>query len=96
MIRDEMIAVLVCDTLERVMIMRQVFWLQGILESGFVGFSQWSDEELRCEMRGRGLDPGNSADDAGDDDSADRQDGEEFMRYAGYSSAEGRLHYLQD
>ena len=56
MSRDEMIAVLVNDAVERVMGQRQVFWLHGILENGFSGFAGWSDEQLRKEMAIRGLD----------------------------------------
>jgi len=54
--RDEMIAVLVNDAVERVVGQRQVFWLQGILENGFSGFAGWSDEQLHREMAVRDLD----------------------------------------
>lgn len=53
--RDEMIAVLICDTVERIAISKHVFWLQCILEDGFSGFAQWSDEELISELQDRGL-----------------------------------------
>lgn len=56
MSRDEMIALLVCDTVERIQSLKQVFWLQGVLENGFAGFRTWSDDELVKEMRQRGLD----------------------------------------
>lgn len=56
MSRDEMIALLVSDTVDRVVLYRRVFWLQGILEKGFAGYGQWSDGELRAEVARRGLD----------------------------------------
>jgi len=51
-----MIAVLISDAVERVVRLRQVFWLQGLLEKGFSGFASWSDEALRRELTERGFD----------------------------------------
>lgn len=56
MTRDEMIALLVGDSVDRVVVSRQVFWLQGLLENGFSGFGQWSDADLSAEVFRRGLD----------------------------------------
>lgn len=71
MSRDEAIALLVSDTIERMLRLRQVFWLQKILESGFPGYAKWSDEDLQREIRERGLDGDESTEamaryDAGD------------------------------
>ncbi len=56
MSRDEVIALLVSDTIERMLSQRQIFWLQRILENGFPGYANWSDEDLQREMGERGLD----------------------------------------
>jgi hypothetical protein len=97
MSRDEMIAVLINDTVERMVVMRQVFWLHGILENGFAGFAQWSDEELRRELSGRGFDLSPPAEEAWHDDFSDEQDGEAFLRLAGHLGSNSELHYrLQD
>jgi len=90
-----MIAVLVNDTVERMVDLRQVFWLHGILENGFAGFAKWSDDELRRELKGRGFDPGNLLDDAGECDSDEREESEEFLRLAGHLGSSSQLHYLQ-
>ena len=88
MSRDEMIALLVCDTLDRIIVMRQVFWLQDILENGFAGFTLWSDEDLRRELCGRGLDSVRSGDGAAiedrDSELCDSQDDDEYLMLAGY------------
>ena len=85
MSRDEMIALLVSDTLERVMNLRQVFWLQGVLENGLLGFAKWSDEELRRELDGRGFGE-NDASVVVDEDyeAADDLDDSEFLRFSGH------------
>ena len=85
MSRDEMIALLICDTLERVMNLRQVFWLQGVLENGLPGFAKWSDEELRRELDGRGFGE-NDASVVVDEDyeAADDLDDSEFLRFSGH------------
>lgn len=62
MSRDEAIALLISDAIERVLRLRQVFWLQKILEGGFAGYSKLSDADLQKEIRARGLDS-ESADD---------------------------------
>lgn len=95
MSRNEMIAVLVNDTVERMLDLRQVFWLQGILENGFAGFANWSDDDLRREFKGRGLDSGNPLDEAGESDSDEREEGHEFLRLAGHLGSNSQLHYLQ-
>lgn len=95
MSRNEMIAVLVNDTVERMLDLRQVFWLQGILENGFAGFAKWSDDDLRRELKGRGLDSGNPLDEAGECDSDEREEGHEFLRLAGHLGSNSQLHYLQ-
>jgi hypothetical protein len=97
MSRNEMIAVLVNDTVERMLDLRQVFWLHGILENGFTGFAKWSDDELRGELQGRGFDLGNPLDGADDfDSSGDCDDGHEFLRLAGHLGSNTQLHYLND
>ena len=55
MSRDEAIALLISDAIDRMLRLRQVFWLQTILEGGFPGYSTMSDEELSHELRVRGL-----------------------------------------
>ena len=85
MSRDEMIALLVCDTLERVMNRRQVFWLQGVLENGLLGFAKWSDEELRRELDVRGFRPDEHASAVVEDyEAADDLDDNEFIRFSGH------------
>ena len=96
MSRNEMIALLVNDTLERMVELRQIFWLQGILENGFAGFAKWSDEDLRRELKGRGFDSGNPVDEADDYDSGARDDDHEFLRLAGHLGSNNQLHYLND
>ena len=72
MSREEMISVLVCDSLERIIVSRQTDWLRVILEKGFSGFSRWSDERLIQELCRRDLDvPSSYIDDAGDLDGSD-------------------------
>lgn len=56
MSRDEAIALLISDTVDRLLNSRQVFWLQKILENGFPGYAKWSDDELQREIMERGLD----------------------------------------
>ena len=96
MSRNEMIAVLVNDTVERMLDLRQVFWLQGILENGFAGFAKWSDDELRRELKGRGIDSDKTGDEAGECDSDEREEGHEFLRLAGHLGSNSQLHYLND
>ena len=102
MSRDEMIAVLINDTVERMVVMRQVFWLHGILENGFAGFAQWSDDELRRELAGRGfgsvdaIDSIEAIDYADEADFADEQDGEAFLRLAGHLGSNSQLGYLRE
>jgi len=84
MSRDEMIALLVSDTLERVMNLRQVFWLQGVLENGIIGFAKWSDEDLRQELSERGFGLDDSPVDVEDYEASDMDDNEEFLRIAGH------------
>lgn len=67
MSRDEAIALLVSDTIERMLRQRQVFWLQRILENGFPGYAKWSDEDLQREVGERGLDDEESEDATGGD-----------------------------
>lgn len=55
MSRDEAIALLISDAIERVVRLRQIFWLQTILESGFDGYARFSDEELNRELQARGF-----------------------------------------
>ena len=88
-----MIAVLINDTVERMVVLRQVFWLQGILENGFTGFAHWSDEDLRHELCGRGFDPAHSGDESGDCDPYDEHDGDEFLRLAGHLGSGSQLQY---
>lgn len=71
MSRDEAIALLVSDTIERVFKSRQVFWLQKILEVGFPGYSKWSDEDLQREIQERGLDPDDQLGEAVGSDAAE-------------------------
>lgn len=70
MSRDEAIALLISDAIERVVRLRQVFWLQTILESGFAGYARFSDEDLKQELLARGFGREALADsaDGGDDD----------------------------
>ena len=82
MSRDEMIALLISDTLEKVMNLRQVFMLQGILENGFLGYTNWSDEELRQELHGRGFGSDDSPVDAENWDTFDQGDNDDFLRFA--------------
>ena len=90
MSRDEMIAVLVNDAVERVMGQRQVFWLQGVLENGFSGFAGWSDEQLRKEMAMRGLDLVDAfLDEDAHAQDADRWDHEDLSMFAGHVGSFG-------
>lgn len=90
-----MIAILVNDTVERMVDLRQVFWLQGILENGFAGFAKWSDDELRRELKGRGIDSDHPGDAAGECDADEREEDHEFLRLAGHLGSSSQLHYLQ-
>lgn len=96
MSRNEMIEVLVNDTVERMVELRQVFWLQGILENGFAGFANWSDDDLRRELKGRGLDSGNPLDEALECAFDESEEGHEFLRLAGHLGSNSQLRYLQD
>ena len=92
-----MIAVLINDTVERMVILRQVFWLHEILENGFGGFTHWSDEELRRELCGRGFDPGHAIDKAWDGDHDDTNYGDESRLFARNYSANGEFQdHLRD
>lgn len=86
MSRDEMITALIDDTVERVVVLRQVFWLQGVLENGFAGFSQWTDDDLRRELRTRGLNQERSVagDELFDNDGHDDRDSTDDLQIAGY------------
>jgi hypothetical protein len=95
MSRNEMIAILVNDTVERMVDLRQVFWLHGILENGFAGFAKMSDDELRRELKGRGLDLGNPLDEADECDSDEREESHDLLRLAGHLGSNSQLHYLQ-
>lgn len=96
MTRDEMITALIDDTVERVVVLRQVFWLQGILEHGFAGFSQWPDDELRRELRTRGLNQERSgaADELIDSDGHDDRDSTDDLRIAGYFGDNSDLRFM--
>ena len=98
MSRDEMIALLVSDTLERVINRHQVFWLQGVLENGLVGFAKWSDEELRLELEERGFGSDNTSVIAEDFEAADEFDDADFLRVAGYLGSESnwQIPYLHE
>lgn len=75
MSRDEAIALLISDAIERVIRLRQVFWLQTILESGFAGYARFSDDDLKRELLARGFGREASADSAGgNDDENDHYD----------------------
>lgn len=54
--RESMIDLLVLDCFEKLSASRQGVWLLGILRDGFAGFAALSDDELRAELRRRGLD----------------------------------------
>ena len=76
---------------------RQVFWSQGILENKKFGFANWSDDDLRRELSGRGFESGNPLDAAGECDSDERKsEGHEFLRLAGHLGSMVELHYLND
>ncbi len=51
-----MIDLLVLDCFEKLSASRHGVWLLGILRDGFAGFAALSDDELRAEVRRRGLD----------------------------------------
>lgn len=53
--RDFLIQSLVLDSIEKLRGDRFPFWLHAILESGFVGFANMSEEELRRQCARRGL-----------------------------------------
>lgn len=89
-----MIALLVNDTVERILDLRQIFWLQGILENGFVGFAKWSDDDLRRELKGRGYDS-NPLAEAGENDSDEREECHDLLRLAGHLGSTSQLHSLQ-
>ena len=91
-----MIAILVNDTVERMLDLRQIFWLHGILENGFAGFAKWSDDDLRRELKGRGYDSGNPLDEAIECDYDEREEGHEILRLAGHLGSTSQLHYLND
>ena len=104
MTRDEMIDALESDTRARMVIKGHGLVLQDILEKWFAGCANWSDEDLRCELRRRGIDPAKSANEEddeepvedGDRDSYDREDDEEFLRLAGHLGSSGQTQYLLD
>ncbi|WP_153117435.1 hypothetical protein [Rhodocyclus tenuis] len=54
--RESMIDLLVLDCFEKLSASRHGVWLLGILRDGFAGFAALSDDELRAEVRRRGLD----------------------------------------
>lgn len=69
MTRDEMISLLVFDRLEHRDDFGRYLHLQGVLENGFRGFRNLSDQELLSELRRLGLEtrPGVRSDDEIDD-----------------------------
>ncbi|KAB2923277.1 MAG: hypothetical protein F9K30_11050 [Dechloromonas sp.] len=75
--REEMIRLLVLDRLEHREDLRRYMHLHHVLENGFRGFRNLSDDELRTEIRTLGLDaafdrdPDASAGDDALDDDAD-------------------------
>lgn len=105
MTRDEMIDALESDMRARMVVKGQGFVMQELLEKWFAGSANWSDEDLRCELQRRGIDPAESANDEededefaedGDCDPYDREDEEEFLRLAGHLGTSGQVRYLLD
>ncbi len=108
MTRDEMIDALESDTRARMVVRGQEIVLHELLERWFAGSANWSDEDLRCELQRRGIDPAESANDEedeetieepaedGDCDSYDPEDEEEFLRLAGHLGTSGQIRYLLD
>lgn len=53
--REQMVEALVIDSLVNIVDQARFFWLQGILEKGFQGFANMSDDDLRAEIARRRL-----------------------------------------
>jgi len=67
MTRDEMIQLLVIHGVESVDSFRGTLWLQKILEYGFAGYGNLSDESLAAEIVALGLDEFADREDAPED-----------------------------
>ena len=55
--RQQLIQMLVIDSIEHLQQCRHSLWLQSVLEDGFSGFSNMPDEQLLRECRWRGISP---------------------------------------
>ena len=75
--RDHLVRSLVLDSLDKLQADHLSLWLHTILEAGFVGFANMSDEELRRECRRRGLRLEDRLDEPQDEEYDDDPDEEE-------------------
>lgn len=69
--REHMIEALVVDSLVRILDRNRLVWLNEILEQGFKGFANMSNDELKREFAARGLSSSElepAQDDFGQDD----------------------------